>query len=56
MSVLGLLAMGFLATPAMSRGNGLADGYTTHVQAPHMMADDSVGGLYHHYNKGIQGG
>ena len=56
MSVLGLLAMGFLATPAMSGGNGPADGYTIHVQAPHMMADGSVGGPYHHYCKGIQGG
>lgn len=56
MSVLGLLVMGFLATPAISGGNGPADGYTIHVQAPHMMADGSVGGPYHHYCKGIQGG
>ena len=49
MSVLGLLVMGFLATRAMSVGNGRADGYTIHVQAPHMMADGSVGGSYHHY-------
>ncbi|MBT5472105.1 MAG: hypothetical protein HOK41_15995, partial [Nitrospina sp.] len=49
MSVFGLLVMGFLATPAMSLENGPADGYTIHVQAPHMMADGSVGGPYHHY-------
>ena len=52
MSVLGLLVMDFLATPAMSAGNGPADGYTIHLQAPHMMADGSVGGPYHHYCKG----
>ena len=44
MSVLGLLVMGFLASPAMSGGNGPADGYTIHIQAPHMMADGSVSG------------
>lgn len=48
--------VGFLATPAMSGGNGPADGYTIHIQAPHMMADGSVGGPYHHYCKGIQKG
>ena len=56
MSVLGLLVMGFLASPAMSGGNGPADGYTIHIQAPHMMADGSVSGPQHHYCKGIQGG
>ncbi|HIB42798.1 MAG TPA: DUF1264 domain-containing protein, partial [Nitrospina sp.] len=56
MSVMGFLAMGFLATPAMSGGNGPADGYTIHIQAPHMMADGTTGGPYHHYCKGIQGG
>ena len=53
---LSLVGLGFLATPAISGGNGPADGYTIHVQAPHMMADGTVGGPYHHYCKGIQGG
>jgi hypothetical protein len=56
MSVMSFLAMSFLATPAISGGNGPADGYTIHVQAPHMMADGTIGGPYHHYCKGIQGG
>ena len=55
-SIIGLVGLGFLATPAMSGGNGPADGYTIHVQAPHMMADGTVGGPYHHYCKGIQKG
>lgn len=29
------------------------DGYDIHVQAPHMMADGTFGGPYHHYCKGI---
>lgn len=28
-------------------------GYDIHVQAPHMMADGTTGGPYHHYCKGI---
>ncbi|HEX9135688.1 MAG TPA: DUF1264 domain-containing protein, partial [Nitrospirota bacterium] len=28
-------------------------GYDIHVQAPHMMADGTPGGPYHHYCKGI---
>ncbi len=30
-----------------------AEGYDIHVQAPHMMADGTVGGPFHHYCKGI---
>ncbi len=30
-----------------------AVGYDIHVQAPHMMADGTTGGPYHHYCKGI---
>ena len=29
------------------------DGYDIHVQAPHMMADGTPGGPYHHYCKGV---
>lgn len=29
------------------------DGYDIHVQAPHMMADGTFGGPYHHYCKGV---
>ena len=28
-------------------------GYDIHVQAPHMMADGTAGGPFHHYCKGI---
>ncbi|MFY4729758.1 hypothetical protein, partial [Nitrospira sp. BLG_2] len=30
-----------------------AVGYEIHVQAPHMMADGTPGGPFHHYCKGI---
>lgn len=30
-----------------------ADGYDIHIQAPHMMADGTVGGPFHHYCKPI---
>ncbi|NIQ00091.1 MAG: DUF1264 domain-containing protein [Nitrospinaceae bacterium] len=46
-----LLFMVSLATPALS--GGPAEGYNIHVQAPHMMADGTVGGPFHHYCKGI---
>ncbi|HNP59680.1 MAG TPA: DUF1264 domain-containing protein [Nitrospirales bacterium] len=48
-----LLAMGWMTTPAMSEGKSPTDGYDIHIQAPHMMADGTVGGPYHHYCKGI---
>ena len=32
---------------------GPAVGYDIHVQAPHMMADGTAGGPFHHYCKGI---
>jgi len=50
---LSFLAMGCMTTPAISGGGSPADGYTIHIQAPHMMADGTVGGPYHHYCKGI---
>lgn len=53
MGALSLLAMGFMTTPAMSEGKSPTDGYDIHIQAPHMMADGTVGGPYHHYCKGI---
>lgn len=34
-------------------GQSPADGFTIHVMAPHMMADGTVGGPFHHYCKGI---
>jgi len=46
-----LLAFSLAASPALA--DGPADGYDIHVQAPHMMADGSVGGPFHHYCKGI---
>ena len=48
------LALFFFITPAIS--GGPAEGYDIHVQAPHMMADGTVGGPYHHYCKGIESG
>ena len=53
-SVLSFAVIGLMVSPAIS--GGPADGYTIHVQAPHMMADGKVGGPYHHYCKGIQNG
>ncbi len=50
---LSFLAMGCMTTPAMSGGNSPTDGYDIHIQAPHMMADGTPGGPYHHYCKGI---
>lgn len=34
-------------------GGGPADGYDLHVQAPHLMADGTIGGPFHHYCKAI---
>ncbi|MBT6295062.1 MAG: DUF1264 domain-containing protein [Nitrospina sp.] len=53
-SVLSFAIFGLMISTAIS--GGPADGYTIHVQAPHMMADGTTGGPYHHYCKGIQGG
>ena len=39
---------------SVSTGGGSpADGYTIHVQAPHLMPDGTPGGPFHHYCKGI---
>jgi len=50
---LSFLAMGCMTTPAISGEGGAADGFTIHVQAPHMMANGTPGGPFHHYCKGI---
>ncbi|MEC4675174.1 MAG: DUF1264 domain-containing protein, partial [Nitrospirota bacterium] len=50
---LSFFAIGYMATPAISGEGGPADGYTIHVQAPHMMANGTPGGPFHHYCKGI---
>ena len=52
--VLSFAVLGFMVTPAIS--GGPTDVFDIHVQAPHMMADGMVGGPYHHYCKGVQGG
>jgi hypothetical protein len=52
--VLSFVVLGVKTIPAISVG--LKDGFDIHVQAPHMMADGTVGGPYHHCCKGIQGG
>ena len=49
--VVSFIAIGLLATPAVSEGAGPAHGYDIHVQAPHMMEDGTVGGPFHHYCK-----
>ena len=51
--LLSVFCIGLTVTPAMSEGNGPADGFGLHVQAPHMMADGQIGGPFHHYCKGI---
>ncbi|MFZ1748272.1 MAG: hypothetical protein WAU17_20375, partial [Nitrospirales bacterium] len=52
MGALSVLAMGLLATPAMSEESsptpGPAQGYDIHVTAPHLMPDGTPGGPYHH--------
>jgi hypothetical protein len=53
MSAVSCLALGFLATPAMSSGPSPAEGYELHVQAPHLMEDGTTGGPFHHYCKEI---
>ena len=53
-SVLNFAVLGLMVSPAIS--GGPTDGFDIHVQAPHMMADGTVGGPYHHYCKGIQSG
>ncbi|MDA8561251.1 hypothetical protein N9L33_05550 [Nitrospinae bacterium] len=44
--VLSFVVLGFMVTPAIS--GGPTDGFDIYVQAPHMMADGTVGGPYHH--------
>lgn len=48
-----VFALGLMTTPVISGEGKPTDGYDIHVQAPHMMADGTVGGPYHHYCKGI---
>lgn len=50
-SALSLLGMVCMTAPVMSAGKGPADGYDLHVQAPHLMADGTIGGPFHHYCK-----
>jgi len=40
------------SSPTMGGGSP-AHGYDIHIQAPHMMADGTTGGPFHHYCKGI---
>lgn len=47
-SAVSFLAMECMTTPAMSEGGGPADGFGLHLQAPHMMADGTIDGPYHH--------
>ena len=51
--LVGVLFIGLMSTPALSDVGGPADGFGLHVQAPHMMADGSIGGPFHHYYKSI---
>lgn len=54
LGVISFLAVGFTATSTLGgEGNSPADGFTLHIQAPHMMPDGTVGGPFHHYCKGI---
>jgi hypothetical protein len=47
--VLSFVVLGFIVTLAISGGS--TDGFDIHVQAPHMIADETVKGPYHHYCK-----
>jgi hypothetical protein len=51
------LCLAFMAAitfPALAeQGKSPAEGYSIHVQAPHVMEDGTVGGPFHHYCKGI---
>lgn len=51
----GFVTLGCVAPqPAMSgEPSSPAEGYHIHVQAPHLMADGTVGGPFHHYCKPI---
>ena len=49
--VLSFAVLGFMVTPGIS--GGPIDGFDIHVQAPHMMADETVGGPYHNYCEGV---
>ena len=54
-TVVALISLG-CATPQQAAADddgSPAKGYDIHVQAPHMMADGTVGGPFHHYCKGI---
>src|SRR5215510_14532509 len=49
-----LAFMTAITSPALAeQGKSPAEGYTIHVQAPHVMEDGTVGGPFHHYCKGI---
>lgn len=55
LGAVGFAAVGCIAPqPAMSgEATSPAEGYHIHVQAPHLMADGTVGGPFHHYCKPI---
>lgn len=54
LGTISLIAVGCMTTPASSEeAMSPAGGYNIHVQAPHMIADGTVGGPFHHYCKGI---
>src|SRR5262249_10743811 len=49
-----LAFMTAITSPALAeQGKSPAEGYSIHVQAPHVMEDGTVGGPFHHYCKGI---
>lgn len=54
LTVISMIALGGLVTMALGADPvSPAEGYTIHVQAPHMMDDGTVGGPFHHYCKSI---
>src|SRR5262247_1941294 len=49
-----LAFMTAITSPALAeQGKSPAEGYSIHVQAPHVMEDGTLGGPFHHYCKGI---
>jgi len=55
--LVGIFTLALLSTSTLSAIAGETkspvDGYDIHVHAPHMMADGTFGGPFHHYCKGI---
>ena len=54
-AIVGFVTVGCASAPqaVSAEPSSPAEGYDIHLQAPHLMADGTVGGPFHHYCKGI---